>query len=88
MTQRVDKYALLPFEDYQRLLKAHEKAGSGIIAAKTLDHSNEGGLTESPPALNKQHAPEEKATPAASANRSGSKQTSKASDTGVAGSGE
>lgn len=86
MSKKVDKYALLLFEDYQRLLKSHEKAGSGIIAAKTLYHSEEGGLSEAPPPLNK-HQPTqvgEKST-AASNSSPAAADTSKATATSAEG---
>ena len=76
--KKVDKYALLPFDDYQRLLKSHQTSGSGIIAAKTLYHSNEAGLTEVPPPLNK-HATSQSAPPnvSSSSNSSSGSSTSK-----------
>lgn len=79
---KVDKYALLGFDDYLRLIKSHEKGGGGITAAKTLFHSNEGGLSEAPPAPNKQEAgqsPKEAASDTPASKTEPPAKTSKAS---------
>lgn len=45
----VDKYALIPFDDYRRLIA--RSTNTGFVTAQTMLHSNELGLVKEPDAM-------------------------------------